>query len=54
MLPVDRTHRELTDDDLAKVAGTYHAWRGDNERSEVAAQANMQRTPLPFMQASRS
>ena len=26
---VDRTHRELTDEDLAKVAGTYHAWRGD-------------------------
>ncbi|MGC2518276.1 MAG: class I SAM-dependent DNA methyltransferase [Burkholderiales bacterium] len=28
---VDRTHRELTDDDLAKIAGTYHAWRGDKE-----------------------
>jgi len=26
---VDRTHRELTDDDLTKIAGTYHAWRGD-------------------------
>ena len=26
---VDRTHRDLTDDDLAKIAGTYHAWRGD-------------------------
>jgi len=26
---VDRVHRELTDDDLAKIAGTYHAWRGD-------------------------
>ena len=26
---VDRTHREMTDDDLAKIAGTYHAWRGD-------------------------
>ena len=26
---VDRTHRERTDDDLAKAAGTYHAWRGD-------------------------
>ena len=26
---VDRTHRELTDDDLAKIAGTYHLWRGD-------------------------
>jgi len=26
---VDRTHRELTDEDVATVAGTYHAWRGD-------------------------
>jgi len=28
---VDRTHRELTDDDLAKIVGTYHAWRGDKD-----------------------
>ncbi len=26
---VDRTHRVLTDDDIARIAGTYHAWRGD-------------------------
>ena len=26
---VDRTHRELTDDDLQKIVSTYHAWRGD-------------------------
>ncbi|RKG68508.1 SAM-dependent DNA methyltransferase [Corallococcus sp. CA054B] len=26
---IDRTHRELTDEDIARVAGTYHAWRGD-------------------------
>ena len=24
---VDRTHRELTDDDVARIAKTYHAWR---------------------------
>lgn len=24
---IDRVHRELTDDDIAKVADTYHAWR---------------------------
>ena len=23
----DRTHRELTDDDIARIAGTYHSWR---------------------------
>jgi type I restriction enzyme M protein len=26
---VDRTHRELTDADIARIAGTYHAWRGE-------------------------
>jgi type I restriction enzyme M protein len=26
---VDRVHRELTDADIAKIVGTYHAWRGD-------------------------
>jgi type I restriction enzyme M protein len=26
---IDRVHRELTDDDLARIAGNYHAWRGD-------------------------
>ena len=25
---IDRTHRELSDDDIARVASTYHAWRG--------------------------
>jgi type I restriction enzyme M protein len=25
----DRVHRELSDDDVARIAGTYHAWRGD-------------------------
>ena len=24
---VDRTHRELTGDDIARIADTYHAWR---------------------------
>lgn len=26
----DRTHRELTDEDIARIAGTYHAWRGSS------------------------
>jgi type I restriction enzyme M protein len=33
---VDRVHRELTDDDLAKIVGTYHAWRGDKHAGEYA------------------
>ncbi len=28
---VDRTRRELSDDDIARIAGTYHAWRGEPE-----------------------
>ncbi len=27
----DRTHRELTDDDVARIARTYHAWRGEKD-----------------------
>jgi type I restriction enzyme M protein len=30
----DRTHRELTPEDIARVAGSYHAWRGDSEAGE--------------------
>jgi type I restriction enzyme M protein len=26
---IDRVHRDLTGDDITKIAGTYHAWRGD-------------------------
>jgi type I restriction enzyme M protein len=33
---VDRTHRELTNDDLVKITGTYHAWRGDKGVSKYA------------------
>jgi len=28
---VDRTHRELTDEDVARIAKTYHAWRGEKD-----------------------
>jgi type I restriction enzyme M protein len=31
---VDRTHRELTDEDIRKIADTYHAWRGDKDAGE--------------------
>lgn len=32
----DRTHRELTDEDIARIAGTYHAWRGEKNVGEYA------------------
>ena len=27
---VDRTHRELTDEDVTRIANTYHAWRNNS------------------------
>jgi len=33
---IDRVHRELTDEDIAKIASTYHAWRGDKGANEYA------------------
>lgn len=30
---VDRTHRDFLDDDIAKVADTYHAWRGRKKKN---------------------
>jgi type I restriction enzyme M protein len=29
---VDRTHKELSNEDIQKVADVYHAWRGTNEQ----------------------
>ena len=31
-----RVHRELTSDDVTRIAGTYHAWRGDPGAVEYA------------------
>lgn len=28
---VDRVHRELTPEDITKIVGAYHAWRGDKD-----------------------
>ena len=32
----DRVHREMLDADIAKIADTYHAWRGDQGAGEYA------------------
>ena len=32
----DRVHREMTDADIARIAGAYHAWRGDRDAGEYA------------------
>lgn len=31
---VDRRHRELTEEDVGKIAATYHAWRGEGGKYE--------------------
>jgi type I restriction enzyme M protein len=33
---IDRVHRELSDADIARIAATHHAWRGDKEAGEYA------------------
>jgi type I restriction enzyme M protein len=33
---VDRTRRELSDEDVARIAATYHAWRGSKGAAEYA------------------
>jgi type I restriction enzyme M protein len=33
---VDRTHRELAAEEIARIAGTYHAWRGEPEAGVYA------------------
>jgi type I restriction enzyme M protein len=33
---IDRVHRELSDEDIGKIAGTYHAWRGDKSSGTYA------------------
>jgi type I restriction enzyme M protein len=42
---IDRAHRELTDADIEKIAGTYHAWRGD--ASTGSAQAKTKYADVP-------
>ena len=31
---VDRTRREFSDEDIERIAGTYHAWRGGDDASD--------------------
>ena len=48
---VDRTERILTDEDIAKIAGTYHAWRG----TASAREADLKYEDIPgFCYSARS
>ena len=31
---VDRSHRELTEEEIERIAGTYHAWRGETDAGD--------------------
>ena len=35
----DRVHRELTDEEIDRLAGTYHAWRGDKKAGKYTDMA---------------
>jgi type I restriction enzyme M protein len=35
---VDRTHKELTSDDIATISKTYHAWRGEKKGGKYVDQ----------------
>ena len=38
---VDRTHRELTDEDVARIADAYHAWRGEDGAGRVRRRSRL-------------
>ncbi len=48
----DRVHKELTPEDIAKIAGTYHAWRGDGSVNSSFRQSSEDATQAPINQAS--
>jgi len=41
---VDRTRRELSDEDIEEIAGTYHAWRGEPDAGAYADRPGFCRT----------
>ena len=43
---VDRTHRELTDEDIASIADTYHAWRSGEDNSYADVPGFCRSAPL--------
>ena len=45
---IDRVHRELTDDDIALIADTYHAWRSETKRGLAQAERSAD-VPVPIL-----
>jgi type I restriction enzyme M protein len=44
---VDRTHRELTEAEIAKIAGTYHLWRGEKDVPPEAVEGRTAYEDIP-------
>jgi type I restriction enzyme M protein len=44
---VDRTHRELTDADIARIAGMYHLWRGEKDVAPEAVEGRTAYEDIP-------
>jgi type I restriction enzyme M protein len=42
---IDRVHRELTDDDIARIADTYHRWRGDLPAGQAGGSGKYEDVP---------
>ena len=38
---IDRVHRDLTDEDIARISSTYHAWRGEKDAGDVCGCAGI-------------
>ncbi len=51
---IDRVHRELTDADLAKIVGTYHAWRGDSDFTRSRGEHGEDKSKSEPLRASAS
>jgi type I restriction enzyme M protein len=44
---VDRTHRDLSDGDIAKIAGLYHLWRGETNVPPEAVDGRTEYEDIP-------
>jgi len=43
---MDRVHRELTDDEVAEISRTYHAWRGEERAGKYEDKAGFCKTAV--------
>jgi len=44
---VDRTHRELTEEEIARIAGMYHLWRGEKSGRSEHLEGRTEYTDIP-------